>query len=56
LGLYLLALGGNGLLTYSFTVEQDDECQSPDFIITEASGAKVGLRSQMPPASFFRKQ
>jgi hypothetical protein len=43
LGLYLLALDGNGLLTYPFTVEQDDECQSPDFIITEASGAKVGL-------------
>jgi hypothetical protein len=43
LGLYLLALEGNGLLTYPFTVEQDDEHKSPDFIITEASGAKVGL-------------
>lgn len=43
LGLYLLALEGNGLLTYPFTVEQDDQRESPDFIITEPSGARVGL-------------
>lgn len=40
LGVYLLALGRNGLLDYPFAVKGGE---SPDFILTEKSGAITGL-------------
>jgi hypothetical protein len=40
LGVYLLALGRNGLLDYPFAVKGGE---SPDFILTEKSGAVTGL-------------
>jgi hypothetical protein len=43
LGLYLLALGTHRLLSYPFQVEQGKQHESPDFMVTWASGEVTGL-------------
>jgi hypothetical protein len=43
LGLYLLALSDHGQLTYPLCIEQGEEHESPDFMVTSPLGEVTGL-------------
>jgi len=56
LGLYLLALAGNELLSYPFSIEQCKEHDSPDFMFTWRSGETTGLEVTRATEELFQRE